>query len=318
MKISIIIPNYNGASLLEENFSSVLEAVQFYIKDPKNTAEIIYIDDASTDTSIDILNSNKLKVKDKNIAIVIMQNKKNIGFSFTINRAVAASIGEILVLLNTDVIPEKEFLKPLLSHFTDEKVFAVGCMDKSIEGAKTILRGRGIGRWQRGFLMHQRGEVNKTVTLWVNGGSGAFRRSIWDTLGGFNTFYSPFYWEDIDISYRAIKSGYKVIFEPKSIVIHKHEKGAIKKAYSTFQVKIIAYRNQFIFVWLNITDLHLQLSHVLWLPYHILKAIIRGDRAFLVAFLKALCLLPGIVLSHFKNKKIFKKNDKEIVSAYYE
>ena len=48
-------------------------------------------------------------------------------------------------------MPEKDFLKPLMEHFNDESVFAVGCMDKSIENGKTVLRGRGIGKWKKGF-----------------------------------------------------------------------------------------------------------------------------------------------------------------------
>ena len=50
-------------------------------------------------------------------------------------------------------------------------------------------------------------------------------------LGGFDGLYDPFYWEDIDLSYRAQKSGYKVIFEPKSIVTHEHEKGTVKEMF---------------------------------------------------------------------------------------
>ena len=44
-----------------------------------------------------------------------------------------------MVLLNTDVAPEKDFLSPLIKHFKDSEVFAVGCMDKSIEKGKVVL-----------------------------------------------------------------------------------------------------------------------------------------------------------------------------------
>ncbi len=287
MNVSIIIPNYNGAELLKKNLTSVFDAARAY---KQGEVEIIVVDDSSTDGSVDFIKLQKNAIK-------LIENKKNLGFSSTVNCGVAEATGEIIILLNTDVAPEKNFLAPLVKHFSDPSVFAVGCMDKSIEDGKVVLRGRGIGKWQRGFLVHARGEVDKTDTLWVSGGSGAFRKSIWDKLGGFNKLYNPFYWEDIDLSYRAVRAGYKIMFEPKSIVVHKHEEGIIKRKYSQFQIKIIAYRNQFIFVWQNAKDFSLLLQHFFWLPYHFSKALTSFDFAFFLGFFQAFLLLPKVIQS---------------------
>ena len=102
MDISIVIPNYNGEKLLEKNLPKVLEAVSSY---KKGKVEIIIVDDASTDNSLDL-------VKDKNV--VILKNEKNLGFSSTVNIGVRESMGDIVVLFNTDVYPHKNFLEPLL------------------------------------------------------------------------------------------------------------------------------------------------------------------------------------------------------------
>lgn len=296
--ISIVIPNYNGEALLKKNLPKVFSSLEGYI------SEVIVVDDASEDESIKFLKTQKVK---------ILRNSKNMGFSSTVNKGVKAAKGEIVVLLNTDVSPERNFLKPLLPHFKDPQIFGVGCLDKSYEKGKIIERGRGVGKWSRGFLVHSRGEVDKNNTLWVSGGSGAFRKSIWEKLGGLNELYNPFYWEDIDLSYRALKSGYKVLFEKKSIVNHEHEKGTIKRTYSEFKIKTTAYRNQFIFVWENATDLPLQFSHVLFLPYHLAKALISRDWAFFVGFIKAFILLPKIIQSSFKYQKFFVKSDKAVI-----
>lgn len=309
MKVSIITPNYNGEALLKKNLPRIIEAAHFWEKEANGKAEIIVVDDGSEDGSKEFVRSKIPQVR-------LIENEKNLGFSSTVNRGVKESSGEIVVLLNTDVAPEKGFLTPLLRHFADEEVFAVGCLDKSIESGKIVLRGRGVGKWQRGFLVHSRGEVNKTNTLWVSGGSGAFRRSVWEKLGGFNEFYNPFYWEDIDLSYRALKSGYKLVFEPKSVVVHKHEEGIIKRKYSPFQIKTIAYRNQFIFVWENATDLILQFLHILWLPYYLLKAFLNRDWAFFLGFVKAFIILPKIIQSSFQAQKHFVKKDREVVSGF--
>jgi GT2 family glycosyltransferase len=313
MDLSVIIPNYNGQDLLKKNLPKIFKAMSQH---QNGEVEIIVIDDCSTDNSLAQIQNAKIESRNYNLKFKNITNTKNLGFSSTINKGISQSSGEIVILLNTDVVPEIDFLKPLLGHFQDEKIFAVGCMDKSIEGDKVVLRGRGIGKWRRGFFIHSRGEVNKTDTLWVNGGSGAFRKSIWEKLGGFNELYSPFYWEDIDLSYRGLKSGYKIVFEPKSVVVHEHEKGAIKNTYSNFRIKTIAYRNQFIFVWINITDLDLQLFHLVWLPYYFLKALVGRDLAFLNGFLSTFILIPKIIKSSFKAQKLFIKKDKEVLARF--
>ncbi len=306
MRVSIIIPNYNGEELLKRNLPAVLKAAAFY---KKGEVEIIFVDDFSSDNSIKIAKGYNSKLK-------IIKNEKNLGFSSSVNRGVRESLGEILIFLNTDVAPQENFLEPLLEHFDNESIFAVGCMDKSIEADRIILRGRGIGKWEKGFLIHNRGEVSKTNTLWVSGGSGAFRKSIWEKLGGFNELYNPFYWEDIDLSYRALKSGYQVLFEPKSIVIHEHEIGAIKKKYTKKYIKTIAYKNQFIFVWENATDLDLQFLHIFWLPYYFIKSLLSRNWPFFMGFLKAFILLPKIIRSSFKSQKLFTKSDREVVKEF--
>mgnify|MGYP001600951236 FL=1 len=313
MNVSIVIPNYNGEGLLKKNLPKVFDAIFSY---KNGRAELVVIDDCSLDNSINLLKRLKLEFESKypQIKFAIIKNETNLGFSSNVNQGIKNSSGDILILLNTDVVPEKNFLMPLLSHFKDKRVFAVGCMDKSIENGRVVLRGRGLGKWEKGFLVHSRGEIDKTNTLWVSGGSGAFRKSIWDKLGGFNSLYNPFYWEDIDLSYRALKSGYKIVFEPKSIVLHEHEKGAIKKGFTSFEVKNIAYRNQFIFVWKNATDVNLQFLHLLWLPYYFIKALIGMDLAFLIGFFNALVLFPKILRYSFQDQKLFVKKDSEVVS----
>ena len=339
--ISIIIPNYNGEDLLKKNLPKVFEAVNYYSKENKQSlisdelkrslrpsadglnqkVEIIVVDDGSTDASASVISNIKYQIS--NIPIKLVRNEKNLGFSSTVNKGVKVAKGEIVVLLNTDVYPENNFLDPFIKHFNDPQVFAVGCLDKSIDlpagkagDGKVVLRGRGIGKWDRGFLVHSRGDINETNTLWASGGSSAFRKSIWEKLGGFNELYNPFYWEDIDLSYRALKSGYKVIFEPKSVVYHEHEKGAIKQKYSPFQIKTIAYKNQFIFVWENATDINLQFLHLLFLPYHFIKALLRGDLPFFIGFLKAFVLLPKIIQSSLKAQKFFIKTDREVIGEF--
>lgn len=309
--VSIIIPNYNGRTVLKKNIPAVVKSALVYIAKTRQQAEIIVIDDGSHDDSIQVLEELK-DIYEKKIVLSILQNKKNLGFSSTVNKGVKHAKGDLVVLLNTDVRPTEDFLFPLAKHFKDEKVFGVGCLDKSIEGDNVVLRGRGIGYWRQGMLIHSAGALDKATTLWVSGGSSMFRKSIWEELGGFNELMNPFYWEDIDLSYRAQKAGYLVLFEKESVVTHKHEEGAIKTTIAKKQIQIIAFRNQYLFTWSNLTDKDLLRSHMLFLPYHLFKAVVRLDTPYIFGFLQALMLLPKI-LSYRKNvtKKVV-RSDKSL------
>lgn len=310
MSIEIIIPNYNGFELIEKNVPKVIAAI-----DEKDIS-ITIVDDASRQDEQEKLSAFIEKLaKDSKIPIRLLLNKNNVGFSSNVNRGALKSSADIIVLLNSDVSPEKGFLTPLLSHFKDENIFGVGCMDKSIEGDKQVLRGRGLAKWVRGFLVHRRGEVDKTDTFWISGGSCAYRTSIFQQLGGLDSLYNPFYWEDIDISYRAQKYGYKVVFEPKSIVVHTHAKGSIKKHYKNDRVQAIAMRNQITFVWKNITDNSLLLSNILFLPYYIIRSIVTRDMVFLKGFVLAVFRLPAIMKRRSEQKKYYIRSDKEIIPA---
>ncbi len=285
LTVTIVIPNWNGKALLERHLPGILEA--------SDDAEIIVVDDASDDVSVQFLSENYPKIK-------IINKNKHEGYASTINLGVQHARADIVVLLNSDVEPEKGFLKPLLRHFSDPNVFAVGCMDKSIENGKTTLRGRGIASWINGFYIHKRGEVDKMDTAWVSGGSGAFRKRMWEQLHGMDPLFNPFYWEDIDLSYRAIEKNYRLVFEPKSIVTHYHEKGKILTTYKPKEVLQISYRNQFLFIWKHVKGIQI-VKHLFWMPVRIFQSISRGEDAMVLGFVKAILFLPDIFRYRVKN-----------------
>ncbi len=94
MKISVVIPNYNGQKLLAKNLSKVIAVCK--------NCETIVVDDASTDDSVQFLQIKFPKVK-------IVKHKKNKRFAVACNSGVKAAQGEIVILLNSDVVPEKDF-----------------------------------------------------------------------------------------------------------------------------------------------------------------------------------------------------------------
>jgi GT2 family glycosyltransferase len=281
LSVSVVIPNYNGRKLLEANLPAVLRACV--------GAQIIVVDDASTDGSVPFLREHYPQIE-----TVELENNQR--FAGACNAGAAQATGEIIVLLNNDVNPEPEFLNPLLQPFMDPYVAAVGCAEIDEQGR---VSGRAGGRFEQGLIRHWRAvDQTQSNTFWVSGGSGAFRRSVWVQLGGMDTLFAPAYEEDRDFSYRLLKRGYQVQFSPRSIVHHVHET-TNKTALGKKQMMVASYRNSLLFVWKNITDWRLRCEHFGWLPYHLIALGVRSKGMFIVGFIKAL----GAILTVRKQRQ---------------
>ncbi len=302
MKLSIIIPNYNGEELLKKNLPNILKVCR--------GAEIIVVDDTSTDGSVDVLTKKFPDVQ-------VITKKKNEGFSSTVNAGVAVAKHDLVMLLNSDAYPVHGFFEAVSIYFNSPDVFAVGLAQECDEDGKKIVRGRGLGKFHQGFLVHRYAEPTESTTLWVSGGAGIFRKKVWEKLGGMQEAYNPFYWEDIDLSYRAVKSGYRILFEPHARTIHEQSIGSIRSSYSADRIKTISYRNQLFFVWLNISDTRYLFAHVFRIPVHMLKAIASGDWAFMKGLAGALLQIPRILKERSRMKKYWSLSDREVLMVKY-
>lgn len=257
MAVSIVIPNWNGKNLLEKNLFSVLKAKNYK---PNDILEIIIVDDASTDDSIQFLEKNYSK------DIRLIKHTKNRGFAAAVNRGVSYARGKHVCLLNTDVIPSPKFLEKVIPHFRNRKVFAVGLHEMGY--------GASLGYFKDGFFQHgNMGELpHITRSMWASGGSAVFSKKIWRRLKGLDeALYSPFYWEDVDLGYRAHKRGYEILWEPSAHVVHKHESIINDSNFNRKRLIMIKERNYLLFNWKNITSRKLFNQHVLGLIDRIFK-----------------------------------------------
>ena len=254
LSVSVVLPNFNGEELLKKNLPHLLAAKE----NKKNRIkEIIVVDDGSWDGSVKLLKSFFPEVK-------TIVHKINRGFSAAVNTGARASKGELILLINSDVLPEKDFLVSVLPHFSDSAVFAVSLHEKGY--------GAAIGGFTDGYITLAQAPETKDSheSFYVSGGSGVFRRKIWMELTGMDEkLLSPFYWEDIDLCYRAAKRGYKLLWEPGGIVTHKHE-STISKLSKEYVARV-RERNQLLMIWKNITSARLTSKHIAGLFKRIIR-----------------------------------------------
>lgn len=300
MNISVVIPNYNGRDLLEKHMSRVVSALE------KND-EIIVVDDASTDDSMTYLSNNYPRVK-------IVKSIENKRYAETCNRGIEQAENEFILLLNNDVSPDKDVKTHLLPHFKNTEVFAVGCLEHSPSGQ---MSGKSIGRFSRGMFMHNRAErLQLGMTMWATGGSMMVRKSYWQAIGGMDNLYRPAYYEDIDISYRAWKHGWLVLFEPKAFVEHEHE-STNATVFGKEGMDVMAYKNSLLFLWKNITDPRILLLHVLWLPYHLTFGGWRSHGRLIIGFIQALLQIPEVVGKRRKVSSLWSLTDDAVIKKVH-
>lgn len=237
MKISVVVTNWNGLELLKKNLEQV-------IKMSPEAEEIIVADDCSPDKSVEYVK----ELQKKYSKLKLIANKKNLGFGKNSNNAIFKSKGDFVVMLNSDIFPHPNYIKESLKHFDNPNVLGVGFAEEEHLNWARIY-------WKSGYLQHEAGvtNINKThITAWLSGGSSIVRKEIFKKLGGFDNIYEPFYCEDLDLGYRAWKSGYTLLWEPKCVVNHHHESTISK--FSKGLLNYVKERNRLLNVWRNITD----------------------------------------------------------------
>jgi GT2 family glycosyltransferase len=243
--------------------------------------------------------------------ITIIENEKNLGFGPTVNKGVKVATGDYILLLNSDVLLYDDTYKKSFRYFTDNLVFAVSFAQKE---ASDQIVGKNKIFWHKGFLQHSRVEnLQFGINGWAEGGSSLIDKKKFDVLKGFDPIYAPFYWEDIDLSYRAWKKGWKVFFDPQIVVEHHHET-TISAFFNKKIIQTIAYRNQIICIWKNIHDTNLMVSHIINLALMIIKAAFAGDTVFLRGVAQAIKRLKIVLQSR---KEVHQKiKDNEIFSQF--
>ena len=250
---SVVIPTWNGKDLLAKFLPSVVAALA---ANPAN--EIVVVDNGSTDGSAGFVRSAFPQVK-------LLALPANLGFGGGSNAGFRAASNDIVVLLNNDMRVDAGFLAPLLEGFTSPDVFSVSCQIFFSDPAR-VREETGLTQswWQDGTL-RVRHRIDPAIDSlypcsYGGGGSCAYDKRKFLSLGAFDELLAPFYLEDTDIGYLAWKRGWKVLYQPGSVVWHEH-RGTIGKRFTEDQIQAVLKKNFLLFCWKNIHEWPRLIAH---------------------------------------------------------
>ena len=292
MTLSVVIPYYNNENLLMENIDSLFKA----LKKASYSYEIIIVDDYSNVGDV-----NSITREYSEYPIKIIKNIHNVGFSKTANKGIKAAVGELVFLLNTDIKLDEECLVGIADEFKDDNLFGVGLRQIILEGNKKIDNKPCKAKFSYGMLRR---------TYYVGGGAGIFDRRKLVELGIFDTIFSPFYYEDADLSYRALKKGWRIVLDRDRKVEHRHET-TINRSYPKLFIKCVAQRNWVLFNWKNLDSKNL-IKHLLWLPINIVRELAVGNFSFILGLCWATIYLPRVLTT--RSRQTFIRTDKQILN----
>ena len=226
--ISVIIPNYNGKHHLNDCLISLKN--QLY----KNF-EVIVVDNASTDGSVDFINNNFPEFR-------VVVNSENAGFSKAVNQAAKLSDLEYIVILNNDTIVDKYWLEEFVSFSKKFKDFG-SCQSKVLlyndihllntVGNEIFFLGHG---WSGGYRKPDEHFNNIREVNYCSGAALFIRRDVLKRIGFFDDEEVLMYHDDLDLGWRLLLYGYKNYLVPNSVIYHKYEYNRNPKKYYYIEV----------------------------------------------------------------------------------
>jgi len=255
LKLSVIIVNYNVEYFLEQCLNSTFKALE------QVSGEVFVVDNNSIDGSVEMVEAKFPQAH-------LIVNKDNTGFSVANNQAMKIANGEYVLLLNPDTIVEEDTFKQVVD-FMDEQPDAGGLGVKMIDGkgvflpeskrglptpavafykifglSKLFPKSKKFGKYHLSYLDDD--QIHEIEVL-----SGAFmlmRKSALDKVGLLDEAFFM-YGEDIDLSYRIIKGGFKNYYYPKTRIIHykgeSTKKSSVNYVFVFYNAMIIFAKKHF-------------------------------------------------------------------------
>lgn len=301
-KISIIFPSYNGEKFLYRNLNSIKNLSNL------DEIEVIIIDNNSTDSSIEIIQSFKSKIK-----LNLIRQEKNLGFAKACNIGVLNAKGKYIFITNQDVIfPSIYFLKKLVNSFQYLERFKK--TDKIIVGPR-ICNYNGKIEYSRkkiNFLGFSNMDISKSNkirrTMISSGCAFLIKKKYYEELDGFEESYFMYH-EDIDFSIRASLLGIKQYIDNTIHLYHLRS----DKDFKLTRFKYYFHERNRLMMTLEHSKKKnkMFLAHLFFEPFHIVFALMNG-------LMKERLKVYKYIIQNFSRIMRNKKKENDIFDRYYE
>ncbi len=233
--ISVIVLNHNGGGVTERCLESV------YVSNHSNY-EVILVDNASDDgiaVNMRMIGNTK-----------VILNKANEMYAGGMNSGIKVSKGDIVVCLANDTVIHREWLNEIEKVMRDEKVGACNPMILSwetnlIETAIPKLRW-GVHPYCVGLGEIDRGQYAGETMDYVSGACFCVRKKVIEEVGMFDE-RMRMWWQDVDLSLRIKKAGYKLALVSAGTVWHVG--GATVQKWNEWERKWRMMRDRGWFMW---------------------------------------------------------------------
>jgi GT2 family glycosyltransferase len=279
--VAVVIVNWNGAAFIERCLNTVLSQSHL-------PAEVVVVDNGSSDDSVDLIQSRFPSVR-------LVLRAKNEGFAHGYNLAIAQTHSPYVLILNTDVFLDRDFLLHGLKALQMSP--DIGSVAAKIYKADTDLV-ENVGQFLQPWLKTANSRVRDTDEF-VFAGSGAAllcRRQMLDDIAWQGEYFDKsffLYWEDADLAWRAQLRGWRCIFSPQ-VTVHHLGSGSQGGKVSTLQkpafVQRHIWKNRYLIVFQNMTFREM----LVLLPGLVLNELVH----WAMILVRAPQRLPVFVLAH--------------------
>ena len=203
MRVSVLIPCYNRAEHIEQ----VIRSATAQTRPPD---EIVVVDDASTDGSVDVLDR---------LPVTLLQHEENRGPAAARNTALKAATGDIVLYIDADAYAEPNLIEVLLQAYRQLAGKAIGGIGgRGIESNISSV----FDRWRAIHARQDFGTRPRLGVPYLFGLCCSYKREALVQIGGWDDYYPINAGEDADVGYRLQKAGFRLFYTPEAIVYHQH------------------------------------------------------------------------------------------------
>ncbi len=211
-KVSIIVPVYNQFHYTYACLKSIA------VNSGEIPYEVLIANDCSTDLTT--------QLEEIIGGVKVITNEENLRFLRNCNHAAKEAKGEYILFLNNDTQVQSNWLQPLIDLIESDET--IGMVGSKLIYPNGLLQEAGGIIWKDASAWNYGNGQNPAMPEYsyvkevdyISGAAIMIRTSLWNQLGGFDETFAPAYCEDSDLAFQVRAAGYKVMLQPKSVVVH--------------------------------------------------------------------------------------------------